>query len=53
MKTPGLEDLNERGDEMQATLNRIEALLVQIEINTRPRLISDPLQVFGGPGITS
>lgn len=40
MKLPGLDtlfdDLAERGDTMQATLDRIEALLVKIEENTRP-----------------
>lgn len=39
MKIPGLDDvltdLSTRGDEMQATLLRIEALLVKIEVNTR------------------
>lgn len=54
MKIPGLEplfdDLEKRGDDMQATLARIEALLVQIEINTRPKsgLTPDPFQLYAG-----
>ncbi len=40
MKIPVLDemvsDMTVRGDEMQETLNDIKALLVQIEINTRP-----------------
>lgn len=54
MKIPGLEgidqmitDLNERGDRLQSTLEDIKELLIQIEANTHPTVISVDYGIIG------